>query len=343
MIKINAIKKQFPLEKDFFGRITKKVNALNDISIDFPEHKITGIVGESGCGKSTLARVLCGIYKPDSGSFSWNQLNSDQMKGAMWKEYRRNVQMVFQDPYGSLNPRMKISDILKEPLLIHQLVPANKPGRKNRKNREPSEVDIKIKETLVNVGLSGDSLGKYPHEFSGGQRQRIAIARALILRPDVVIFDEAVSALDVSIQAQILNLILDLQKELNMTCLFIAHDLSVVSYVSDIIAVMYGGKIVEFNTTENIFFAPRHPYTRLLLDSIPRAGMKKTGSVAAFVTNVDSSLFINTQGCPFYYRCPDRLTVCEKNYPERSLTQDEYFYECFNPVNTESKKNGAME
>jgi len=338
MIKILALYKEFPLEKDFFGRIKKKVHALNNISIEFPPGKITGIVGESGCGKSTLARVLCGIFKPDSGNFSWNEYDSSTMKGPKWKTYRRNVQMVFQDPYGSLNPRMRILDILKEPLVIHGLTPRKWFGDKNSQGRELYEVENKIKEILVSVGLSADTLEKYPHEFSGGQRQRIAIARALVLRPDVVIFDEAVSALDVSIQAQILNLVLDLQKEFHMTSLFIAHDLSVVSYVSEAIAVMYGGKIVEFNDTESIFFSPRHPYTKLLLDSIPRGDMKRTERD----TRPESAIFLNDGGCPFYYRCPQKLSVCEKNYPPRSVLNDGFYYECFNPLNTGSTKKEAV-
>ncbi|MDH4262012.1 MAG: ATP-binding cassette domain-containing protein [Spirochaetia bacterium] len=335
MIKINSLKKQFPLKKNWFGNVINWVNALNSISIDFPTNKITGIVGESGCGKSTLARVLCGIYKPDEGSFSWNEFSSDKMKKSMWKNYRRNVQMVFQDPYSSLNPRMRILDILREPLVIHKLIQSNIFKKIKKDNTKVnSEYEDKILQTINDVGLSGETLNKYPHEFSGGQRQRIAIARALILNPDVVIFDEAVSALDVSIQAQILNLIIDLQKKLNMTCLFIAHDLSVVSYVSEAIAVMYGGKIVEFNTTDKIFFSPRHPYTKLLLDSIPRAGIKNT----AKNTIVDSTLFLNREGCPFYHRCSEKISKCEKNYPERTSFDEGYFYECFNPLSVEEIK-----
>ena len=335
MIKVKSIQKEFPLEKNFMGRTLKRVYALNNISIEFPSHKITGIVGESGCGKSTLARVLCGIHQPDNGSFSWNQLNSEQMKSASWKEYRRNVQMVFQDPYSSLNPRMRIRDIILEPLKIHDLDISEQSGKKNsfRKTKNP-DMEEKIKNTLASVGLSADALDKFPHEFSGGQRQRIAIARALILQPEVIIFDEAVSALDVSIQAQILNLILDLQKEFNMTCLFIAHDLSVVSYVSEYIAVMYGGRVVEFNTTENIFFSPRHPYTKLLLASIPRANMKKITVAAAS----EAVINVNTEGCPFYYRCPSGSGICEKTYPERTSTQEGFFYECFHPENAEDSK-----
>ncbi|MDH4199341.1 MAG: ATP-binding cassette domain-containing protein [Spirochaetia bacterium] len=343
MIKINSIQKYFPLEKNYFGKVIHRVYALEHVTIDFPARQVTGIVGESGSGKSTLARILCGVFKPDSGNFFYNEYDSLSMKAADWKKYRRNVQMVFQDPYSSLNPGMRIEDILEEPLIIHR---ETKTDRKSYPE--------KCREALTRVGLSIDSLSKYPHEFSGGQRQRIAIARALMLNPDVVIFDEAVSALDVSIQAQILNLVLDLQKELEMTILFIAHDLSAVSYVSDNIAVMYAGRIVEFNTTAEIFSAPKHPYTRLLLDSIPhlmvmdkdiRKYEKALNGDADYPDHPDNS------GCPFYQRCPQRQSICLKEYPSKTFTstvpleqstgfenkEHTFYYECFNPVSSIEK------
>jgi len=317
MVEIKFLKKTFPLKKTFFGRVKTEISAVNDININFPAHKITGIVGESGSGKSTLARLLCGIYKPQGGYFVWKNFKSNSMTKADWKNYRRNVQMVFQDPFSSLNPRMKIRKILEEPFVIHEI---------DKRNKEA--VNKKISGVLSSVGLSDESLDKYPHEFSGGQRQRIAIARALVLEPDVVIFDEAVSALDVSIQAQILNLVLDIQTGRKMTGIFIAHDLSVISYVSDFIAVMYGGKLVEFNTRDEIFNRPRHPYTKLLLKSIPIVGQPLDEKLYSGET-VD--VYINREGCPFYYRCEKKMPVCEKNYPEKTIIKDDFFYECYNP------------
>lgn len=323
MVSLESLKKQFPLKKDFLGRPVQYVNALYDVSIEFFENRITGIVGESGSGKSSLARVLCGVYSPDAGSFAWNGFNSQSMDKREWKNYRKNIQMVFQDPYSSLNPRMKIYDILNEPFLIHH---EDYPDLESNRR--------KISEVLSNVGLSEDTLTKYPHEFSGGQRQRIAIARALMLEPKILIFDEAVSALDVSIQAQILNLVLDIQQEFKMTCIFITHDLSVVSYLAHNIAVMYGGNICEYNKTEEIFSSPKHPYTRLLLSSIPDFKNSKKKTFEVKEAEPVSTMY--TEGCSFFHRCPQRIDICRSKNPQRSYYENaengRFFYQCFNPL-----------
>jgi oligopeptide transport system ATP-binding protein len=252
----NNLTKQYHQTRGFFSRVDRAINALDDISIEIESGKTMAIVGESGSGKSTLAKALIRLIKIDRGDIYFKNKKISDLSSKEMKFFRKDIQMIFQDPYASLNPRFKVKDILEEPLII------NKIGNKLERSK-------KINSMIEKVGLTDDDLEKYPHQFSGGQRQRIGIARALILEPKIIICDEPVSALDVSIQAQILNLLKKLQKEFSLTLLFITHDLRVVKQISDSIYVMRSGKLMEQGKTDIIFQNPEHEYTKMLLNSIP--------------------------------------------------------------------------
>ena len=252
----NNLTKQYSQTRGFFSRVDKTINALDNISIEIEAGKTMAIVGESGSGKSTLAKALIRLINIDSGDIFFKNKKISDLSSKEMKIFRKDIQMIFQDPYASLNPRFKVKDILEEPLII------NKIGNKLERSK-------KINSMIEKVGLISEDLEKYPHQFSGGQRQRIGIARALILEPKIIICDEPVSALDVSIQAQILNLLKKLQKEFSLTLLFITHDLRVVRQISDSIYVMRSGKLMEEGKTDIIFQNPKHEYTKMLLNSIP--------------------------------------------------------------------------
>ena len=252
----NNLTKQYFQTRGFFSRVVKTINALDNISIEIEAGKTMAIVGESGSGKSTLAKALIRLINIDSGDIFFKNKKISDLSSKEMKIFRKDIQMIFQDPYASLNPRFKVKDILEEPLII------NKIGNKLERSK-------KINSMIEKVGLISEDLEKYPHQFSGGQRQRIGIARALILEPKIIICDEPVSALDVSIQAQILNLLKKLQKEFSLTLLFITHDLRVVRQISDSIYVMRSGKLMEEGKTDIIFQNPKHEYTKMLLNSIP--------------------------------------------------------------------------
>ena len=252
----NNLTKQYLQTRGFFSRVDKTINALDNISIEIEAGKTMAIVGESGSGKSTFAKALIRLINIDSGEIFFKNKKISDLSSKEMKIFRKDIQMIFQDPYASLNPRFKIKDILEEPLII------NKIGNKLERSK-------KINSMIEKVGLTSEDLQKYPHQFSGGQRQRIGIARALILEPKIIICDEPVSALDVSIQAQILNLLKKLQKEFSLTLLFITHDLRVVRQISDSIYVMRSGKLIEEGKTDIIFQNPKHEYTKMLLNSIP--------------------------------------------------------------------------
>jgi oligopeptide/dipeptide ABC transporter ATP-binding protein len=303
LLKVISIRKYFPVKKAFLTEplLVKAVDAI-DFSLD--EDRVFALVGESGCGKSTVARLVLRLIPPTSGEVLFNGQNVFGLTGDALKAFRKSVQIVFQDPFASLNPRKSIMDTISEPLKIHKVV-------------EKYNMKDKVVDLLSKVGLGPDILNRYPHEFSGGQRQRICIARALAVSPKIIVADEPLSALDVSIQAQILNLLQKLKKEYRLSFLFISHDLKVVHYFSDDIGVMYLGKIVEYAKTDVLFMKPFHPYTEVLLASAPKIKTEKTGarSTVPLQGEVPSPIDI-PPGCPFHPRCPKRFDPCDKIIPE---------------------------
>ncbi|MBU5440506.1 ABC transporter ATP-binding protein [Paenibacillus sp. MSJ-34] len=299
LIEVDNLKKYFNLGK---GNILK---AVNDISFSIQEGETLGVVGESGCGKSTAGRTVLRLYEPTAGQVRFNGTNIYSLNGAKMKALRREMQMIFQDPYASLNPRMTVTDIIGEALDVHHLV-GSKAERKKR-----------VEDLLDMVGLNPDHATRYPHEFSGGQRQRIGIARALAVEPKFIICDEPISALDVSIQAQVVNLLQELQDRLGLTYLFIAHDLSMVKHISDRVAVMYLGKMVELADSAELYDNPLHPYTKALLSAIPIPDPEVEASKERIVLSGDLPSPINPpSGCHFRTRCPMATEKCAQVEPE---------------------------
>lgn len=288
------------LSKIYHGKNGAKVQALSDVSLDIAMGEVVGIVGESGCGKSTLGRSLLRLIEPSSGQVLFEGQDIVPLKKSALKPMRRDLQIIFQDPFGSLNPRHKVGKVIGEPLEVHGI------GSKQQRRE-------KVRDLLDLVGLPQNAMDRHPHEFSGGQRQRIAIARALALDPKLIVADEAVSALDVSIQSQIINLIAKLQKQLNISILFISHDLSVIRHVSDRIAIMYLGRIVEMGETESVMQNPQHPYTQSLLSAIPRVGEKRARTVLAGEVPDPAN---PPSGCAFHTRCPKVAQICTQTRPQ---------------------------
>lgn len=294
LLSVQNLKKHFDTEDSFLDRIlnleTASVQAVDGVSFDIEQGDTLGLVGESGCGKSTVGKTILRMLEPTGGETYFDGTNVYEMNGTELAELRRDAQIVFQDPFSSLNPRMTVGEIIREPLDVHDI------GTKADRTEQVTEM-------LELVGLSVDQIDRYPHEFSGGQRQRICIARALMLEPEFILLDEPVSALDVSVQAQVLNLLDDLQEEFGLTYLFIAHDLGVVKYICDRIAVMYLGRVVEIGPTEQIFEDPQHPYTRALLESIPRANLEERHRTIEGVSGDVPSPRNPPSGCRFHTRC----------------------------------------
>jgi len=311
LIQIQELKKHFPIMRGVLRRQVGAVQAVDGVSFDIYQGETLGLVGESGCGKSTTGRTILQLLEPTDGKVFYSGTDLTALNKSELRKSRRDMQMIFQDPYASLNPRMTVGGIIGEPLQIHNIGDA-----KARKER--------IKELMGLVGLNPFFINRYPHEFSGGQRQRIGIARALATNPSFIVADEPISALDVSIQAQVVNLMDDLKEELGLTYLFIAHDLSMVRYISDRVAVMYLGRIVELSDRDNIFEEPLHPYTQALLSAIPIPDPEKEEKRKRLILEGDVPSPANPPtGCRFHPRCRYATEICSKEDPEfRDLGQN---------------------
>ncbi|WP_413942749.1 ABC transporter ATP-binding protein [Bdellovibrio sp. HCB-162] len=301
ILEAKNVKKHFPIRKGLLLREVASVKAVDDVSLVVRKGETLGLVGESGCGKSTLGRTLIRLYEPTAGAINFDGQDFLGLKGEALRKKRKNMQMIFQDPYASLDPRMTVGQIIRQPMDIHGV------GSVAERNQ-------RVLELIELVGLRKAHVNRYPHEFSGGQRQRISIARAIALNPELIICDEPVSALDVSIQAQILNLLKDLQEKLKLTYVFISHDLSVIEHTCDRIAVMYLGKIVEIADRDELFRNPQHPYTQALIGAIPRVGQGKKKMKKSLSGEVPSP--INPpSGCAFHPRCPHKMDICASQTP----------------------------
>jgi peptide/nickel transport system ATP-binding protein/oligopeptide transport system ATP-binding protein len=315
LAEIKNLEVTYQTKKNVFGG-TQTIYAVNNISLNIKKGEILAIAGESGCGKSTLAKAIMKLVDSKSGEILINGQDILPLsKRENLKSFYQKVQMIFQNPYSSLNPKMKIGDILKEPLEINT-------------NLKKDEINKIIEEKIEKVGLDKSCLNLYPHEFSGGQRQRIAIARSLILNPEFIIADEPVSALDVSIQAQIINLLKQLKEDFNLTFLFISHDLSVIKYLSDRIAIMYLGEIVEIGETEEIFTNPKHPYTKALLSAVPELKTQENKEKIQLTGELPSPENL-PQGCKFHTRCPYAMDKCKCEIPNSIEFTQTHNCKCF--------------
>ena len=314
LLQVRNLVKHFPVRKGVFGRVTGQVHAVDDVSFSIASGETLGLVGESGCGKSTTGKAVLKLVEPTSGSIDWRGRRIDELSASNMRPYRRELQAVFQDPYSSLNPRMRAEDIVGEPI-------------RNFETASRTEIRERVASLFDRVGLRQDQLIKYPYEFSGGQRQRLGIARALALRPRLIVCDEPVSALDVSVQAQVINLLMDLQNEMQLSYLFVAHDLAVVEHISHRVAVMYLGKIVELTDKRSLFAHPQHPYTEALLSAVPTPDPRAQKKRIILGGDVPSP--INPPpGCRFHTRCPYAFERCRVEEPLMQEVRAGHFVAC---------------
>jgi len=312
LVRVEGLKKYFPVR----GSFRKKVRAVDGITFDIYRGETFGVVGESGSGKTTLGKLVLRLYEPTAGRILFEGRDITKLKGRNLKEFRRNAQMVFQDPHTSLNPRMTIAEILSEPLLYHGV--------------DVGDLEKFLVEQLELVGLGAEHLYRYPHELSGGQKQRVAILRAILLKPKFVVLDEPTSALDVSVQAQILELLKDLQRKFGLTYMFISHDIAVVKYMSNRIAVMYLGKTVEIGSSDEVFEKPLHPYTKALLSAVPIPDPKYTrGRTRITIQGEPPSPINPPPGCRFHPRCPFAMDVCRREEPPMIEAEPSHFVACW--------------
>ncbi len=318
LVRVENLKKHFPITRGIvFQKQVGAIKAVDGVSFDVYRGETLGLVGESGCGKSTTGRTVLQLYRPTFGNVYFEDENLVEMKGEQLRRQRRKMQMIFQDPYASLNPRMTVGNIVGEPLEVHGIAT----GKAQQE---------RVQELLDRVGLNPYFINRYPHEFSGGQRQRIGVARALALNPSFIVCDEPISALDVSIQAQVVNLLEDLQKELSLTYLFIAHDLSMVRHISNRVAVMYLGKIVELTDRNTLYGAPQHPYTQALLSAVPIPDPYVEEQRRRIILEGDVPSPANPpRGCHFCTRCPKVMDICQEQEPEFKEIAPGHWCACF--------------
>jgi len=316
LVQVKDLVKHFPIYQGIFRRQVGAVRAVDGISFDVRSGETLGLVGESGCGKTTAGRTLMQLYRPTSGQVTFDGTDLVGLKAEQLRRMRRKMQIIFQDPYASLNPRMSVGDIIGEPLVVHRVASGK-------------DVQQRVQQLLELVGLSPTFADRYPHEFSGGQRQRIGVARALALQPSFIVCDEPISALDVSIQAQVVNLLEELQQQFNLTYLFIAHDLSMVRHISDRVAVMYLGVIVELASRDEIYLSPLHPYTQALLSAVPIPDPFAEAQRKRVILQGDVPTPTNPpSGCRFRTRCPIAQAACAESRPEFRELKPGHFVAC---------------
>lgn len=317
LVEVDNLTKHFPITHGLIiQRKIGDVQAVDGVTFTIKEGETLGLVGESGSGKTTVGRTILQLYRPTSGSVYFRGEDLTALEGRDLRSARRNMQMVFQDPYASLNPRLSVGNIVVEPLEIH--------GIGDKKSRQ-----MRVEQVMELVGLNPQFINRYPHEFSGGQRQRIGVARALTLEPEFIVLDEPISALDVSIQAQVVNLLGELQERMGLTYLFIAHDLSMVRHISDRVAVMYLGKIVELAPRDELFGNPLHPYTQALMSAVPIPDPRREAQRQRTILEGDIPSPVNPpSGCRFHTRCPMRVDICDKQEPEWREVEPEHWVAC---------------
>lgn len=316
LLKVEDLKMHFPIFRGVFQHQVGAVHAVDGVSFDVKRGETLGLVGESGCGKSTTGRTILQLYKPTAGNVHFDGVDLVNLKGEEMRKTRRKIQMIFQDPYASLNPRMTVSDIVGEPLMVHSVATGK-------------EIQERVEHLLELVNLNPSFASRYPHEFSGGQRQRIGVARALALQPSFIICDEPISALDVSIQAQVVNLLEELQEQFNLTYLFIAHDLSMVRHISKRVAVMYLGVIMELADRDELYYEPLHPYTQALLSAVPIPDPIADEKRKRVLLEGDVPSPVNPpSGCRFRTRCPIADKVCSESRPDFREVKPGHFVAC---------------